>query len=67
MTRRSSTSATLHGPVVDELGRQVVAGRWPTGSTLPNEDELAADSEAAEGAMRALVEFERARMSKEGA
>jgi DNA-binding FadR family transcriptional regulator len=33
----------LHGRVVDVLGRQVVAGRWGSGATLPTEDDLASE------------------------
>ena len=33
----------LHGRVVDELGREIVGGRWMAGSPLPNEDDLAAE------------------------
>jgi GntR family galactonate operon transcriptional repressor len=33
----------LHGRVVDELGRLIVGGRWSAESSLPNEDELAAE------------------------
>ena len=33
----------LHGRVVDELGRQIVSGRWGAASPLPNEDDLAAE------------------------
>ena len=33
----------LHGRVVNELGRRIVAGAWSTGAPLPNEDDLAAE------------------------
>ena len=33
----------LHGHVVDEIGRQIVGGRWAPGDALPNEDDLVAD------------------------
>lgn len=33
----------LHGRVVNELGRRIVAGAWASGAPLPNEDDLAAE------------------------
>ena len=33
----------LHGRVVGDLGLRIVAGAWPSGAPLPNEDELAAE------------------------
>jgi GntR family transcriptional regulator, galactonate operon transcriptional repressor len=33
----------LHGRVVSDLGLRIVAGAWPSGAPLPNEDELAAE------------------------
>jgi DNA-binding FadR family transcriptional regulator len=33
----------LHGRTLDQLGRHIVAGRWPPGTPLPNEDELTAE------------------------
>jgi DNA-binding FadR family transcriptional regulator len=33
----------LHGRVVNELGRRIVAGAWITGAPMPNEDHLAAE------------------------
>jgi DNA-binding FadR family transcriptional regulator len=33
----------LHGRVVNELGLRIVAGAWPSGAALPNEDQLSAE------------------------
>jgi DNA-binding FadR family transcriptional regulator len=33
----------LHGRVVSELGLRIMAGAWPSGAPLPNEDDLAAE------------------------
>ncbi len=33
----------LHGRVVRDLGLRIVAGAWPSGAPLPNEDDLAAE------------------------
>jgi DNA-binding FadR family transcriptional regulator len=33
----------LHGRTVNELGRRIVGGIWPSGTSLPNEDDLAGE------------------------
>lgn len=40
--RREATTRGLHGRVVDSLGRAIVEGTYPSGSTLPVETDLAA-------------------------
>jgi DNA-binding FadR family transcriptional regulator len=46
---------TIHGRVVELLGRRIVSGEFPDGSQLPNETELAAQLEVSRGGIREAV------------
>lgn len=46
---------TLHGRVVELLGRRIVSGEFPDGTQLPNESELAAQLEVSRGGVREAV------------
>jgi DNA-binding FadR family transcriptional regulator len=46
---------TIHGRVVELLGRRIVSGEFPDGSQLPNEAELAAQLEVSRGGIREAV------------
>jgi DNA-binding FadR family transcriptional regulator len=46
---------TMHGQVVDWLGRRIVAGELPGGSQLPNEADLAAQLQVSRGGVREAV------------
>jgi GntR family galactonate operon transcriptional repressor len=45
----------LHGRTVDDLGRRIVGGRWAAGSSLPNEDDLAAEFEVSRTVVRESI------------
>jgi len=46
---------TMHGRVVEYLGRRIVSGAFPDGSRLPNEEELAARLKVSRGGVREAV------------
>ncbi|GHF85503.1 FadR family transcriptional regulator [Amycolatopsis bartoniae] len=46
---------TIHGRVVEWLGRRIVSGELPAGSRLPNEGELAAQLDVSRGGVREAV------------
>lgn len=46
---------TMHGRVVELLGRRIVSGEFPHGGQLPNEVELAAELEVSRGGIREAV------------
>lgn len=46
---------TIHGRVVEWLGRRIVSGELPAGSQLPNEAELAAQLNVSRGGVREAV------------
>jgi DNA-binding FadR family transcriptional regulator len=46
---------TIHGRVVELLGRRIVSGEFPDGCQLPNEAELAAQLEVSRGGIREAV------------
>ena len=43
MSEPGSPRRGLHGRVVNELGMRIVGGAWPSGTPLPNEDDLSAE------------------------
>lgn len=43
MSEPGSSRRGLHGRVVNELGMRIVGWAWPSGTPLPNEDDLAAE------------------------
>ncbi|WP_235022811.1 FadR/GntR family transcriptional regulator [Amycolatopsis alkalitolerans] len=46
---------TIHGRVVEWLGRRIVSGELPAGAQLPNEAELAAQLDVSRGGVREAV------------
>ncbi|TVT15348.1 FadR family transcriptional regulator [Amycolatopsis acidiphila] len=46
---------TIHGRVVEWLGRRIISGELPAGSRLPNEAELAAQLDVSRGGVREAV------------
>lgn len=46
---------TIHGRVVEWIGRRIVSGELPDGSRLPNEEELAAELSVSRGGVREAV------------
>jgi DNA-binding FadR family transcriptional regulator len=46
---------TMHGQVVEWIGRRIVSGELPYGSQLPNEAELAAQLKVSRGGVREAV------------
>lgn len=46
---------TMHGRVVEWLGRRIVSGELPLGNRLPNEAELAAQLQVSRGGVREAV------------
>jgi DNA-binding FadR family transcriptional regulator len=46
---------TMHGQVVEWLGRRIVSGELPNGSQLPNETDLAAQLRVSRGGVREAV------------
>ncbi len=55
MTAHESSRRGLHGRVVDQLGRQVVSGRWSPAAPLPTEDVLAAELGVGRGVVREAI------------
>jgi DNA-binding FadR family transcriptional regulator len=45
----------MHGHVTERLGRQIASGSYPTGATLPNEQDLAEQLDISRGALREVV------------
>jgi DNA-binding transcriptional regulator YhcF (GntR family) len=49
------TGRNLHGQVVNEMGRRVVGGVYPSGAVLPNEEQLCQELQVSRTALREAV------------
>jgi DNA-binding FadR family transcriptional regulator len=49
------TGRNLHGQVVNEIGKRISGGLYPTGALLPNEEQLCAELQVSRTALREAI------------